>query len=82
MNYIVEGSVDGEYHEVTFPADKDFAGMYINIYNNGTGAVYVKQEGNSDILTINPGVCFRFICISTETKFLKWVCDIGSYWKS
>lgn len=82
MNYIVEGSVDGEYHEVTFPADKDFAGMYVNIYNNGTGAVYVKQEGNSDILTINPGVCFRFICISTETKFLKWVCDIGSYWKS
>ena len=82
MNYIVEGSVDGEYHEVTFPADKDFAGMYINIYNTGTGAVYVKQEGNSDILTINPGVCFRFICISTETKFLKWVCDIGSYWKS
>lgn len=82
MNYIVEGRVDGEYHEVTFPADKDFAGMYINIYNNGTGAVYVKQEGNSDILTINPGVCFRFICISTETKFLKWVCDIGSYWKS
>lgn len=79
MNYIVEGSVDGEYHEVTFPADKDFAGMYVNIYNNGTGAVYVKQEGNSDILTINPGVCFRFICISTETKFLKWVCDIGSY---
>lgn len=82
MNYIVEGSVDGEYHEVTFPADKDFAGMYVNIYNNGTGAVYVKQKGNSDILTINPGVCFRFICISTETKFLKWVCDIGSYWKS
>lgn len=82
MNYIVEGSVDGEYHEVTFPADKDFAGMYVNIYNNGTGAVYVKQEGNSDILTINPGVCFRFICISTETKFLKWVCDIGSYWNS
>ena len=82
MNYIVEGSVDGEYHEVTFPADKDFAGMYVNIYNNGTGVVYVKQEGNSDILTINPGVCFRFICISTETKFLKWVCDIGSYWKS
>lgn len=82
MNYIVEGSVDGEYHEVTFPADKDFAGMYVNIYNNGTGAVYVKQEGNSDILTINPGVCNRFICISTETKFLKWVCDIGSYWNS
>lgn len=82
MNYIVEGSVDGEYHEVTFPADKDFAGMYVNIYNNGTGVVYVKQEGNSDILTINPGVCFRFICISTETKFLKWVCDIGSYWNS
>lgn len=82
MNYIVEGSVDGEYHEVTFPADKDFAGMYVNIYNNGTGAVYVKQEGNSDILTINPGVCFRFICIAAETKFLKWVCDIGSYWNS
>lgn len=56
--------------------------MYVNIYNNGTGDVYVKQEGSSEIITINPGVCFRFICISTETKFIKWLCDIGSYWNS
>lgn len=82
MNFIVTGSTDNEYHEITFPADKDFAGMYVNIYNNGTGDVYVKQEGSSEIITINPGVCFRFICISTETKFIKWLCDIGSYWNS
>ena len=78
INYIVTG--DDQYHEVTLPTDTEFAGMYINLYNNGTGDVLVKQKYSSDTITIAPGTCVRFICIATETAFIKWVHDFGSFW--
>lgn len=80
LNYIINANDSSAYYEVTLPSDLEFAGMSINIYNDGVTNINVKQSGVSQVMSIPKNTCIRFTCIATETKFIMWVRDMGSYW--
>lgn len=80
LNYIINANDSSAYYEVTLPSDLEFAGMSINIYNDGVTNINVKQSGVSQEMSIPKNTCIRFTCIATETKFIMWVRDMGSYW--
>ena len=82
LNYIINANESSAYYELTLPYDIEFAGMYINVYNSGINSITVKQSGNSNTVNVEAGTLVRFTCIATETEFIKWVRDIGSYWSN